>query len=174
MGIAGCDGEGYVDGKREGTELSPPVSACKISWHRDVVNPLRTDVYFCHQNQNTKNIGHFMTPLILHNIGTHLKGIETSFQVVTLFLKSFHFWVSYITFWSFLKIPSVFKGLTNVYNGKLSILGLQQNVILTLNLWVRNFFLSQFGARVLIHLCGWQTSYETVTTKSALRRAPGL
>jgi hypothetical protein len=31
-----------------------------------------------------------------HNIGTHLKGIETSFQVVPLFLESFHFWVSYI------------------------------------------------------------------------------
>jgi hypothetical protein len=27
------------------------------------------------------------------NFGTHLKGIETSFQVVQLFLKSFHFWV---------------------------------------------------------------------------------
>jgi hypothetical protein len=39
-----------------------------------------------------------------YNIGTHLKGIETSFQVVPLFLKSFHFWVSYITFWNFLKI----------------------------------------------------------------------
>jgi hypothetical protein len=33
-----------------------------------------------------------------HNIGTHLKGIETSFQVVPLFFKSFHFWASYITF----------------------------------------------------------------------------
>jgi hypothetical protein len=61
--------------------------------------------------QNAKNIGHFSTPLKPHNIGTHLKGIETSFQVVPLFLKSFHFWVSYITFWNFLKIPSVFKGL---------------------------------------------------------------
>jgi hypothetical protein len=49
-----------------------------------------------------------MTPLKPHNIGTHLKGIETSFQVVTLFLKSFHFWVSYITFWNFLKRPSDF------------------------------------------------------------------
>jgi hypothetical protein len=35
-----------------------------------------------------------------------LKGIETSFQVVPLFLKSFHFWASCITFWNFLKIPS--------------------------------------------------------------------
>jgi hypothetical protein len=65
-------------------------------------------VYFCHQNQNAKNIGNFATLLKPHNIGTHLKGIETSFQVVPLFLKSFHFWVSYITFWNLLKIPSVF------------------------------------------------------------------
>jgi hypothetical protein len=41
-----------------------------------------------------------------------LKGIETSFQVVPLFLKSFHFWVSYIAHWNFLKIPSVFKGFS--------------------------------------------------------------
>jgi hypothetical protein len=57
-----------------------------------------------------KNIGNFTTPLKPHNIGTHLKGIETSFQVVP-FLKSFHLRVSYITFWNFLKIPSVYKGL---------------------------------------------------------------
>jgi hypothetical protein len=44
-----------------------------------------------------------------YNIGTHLKGIETSFQVVPLFLDSFHFWASYPPF---IKIPSVFKGLT--------------------------------------------------------------
>jgi hypothetical protein len=31
-----------------------------------------------------------------------LKGIETSVQVVPLFFESFHFWVSYITFWNFL------------------------------------------------------------------------
>jgi hypothetical protein len=66
------------------------------------------------------------------NIGTHWKGIETSFQVVPLFLKSFHFetsfqvvpfnyfmkffhfWVSYITFRNFLKIPSVIKGLSTI------------------------------------------------------------
>jgi hypothetical protein len=36
-----------------------------------------------------------------HNIGTHLKGMEIIFQVVPLFLKSFHFWVSYITFCKF-------------------------------------------------------------------------
>jgi hypothetical protein len=45
-----------------------------------------------------KNIGNFTTVLEPHNIGTHLKGIETSFHVVPLFIKSFHIWVSYITF----------------------------------------------------------------------------
>jgi hypothetical protein len=55
-----------------------------------------------------------MTLLKPHNIGTHLKGIETSFQVEPFFLKSFHFWVSYITFWNFLKITLVFKGLKAV------------------------------------------------------------
>jgi hypothetical protein len=61
----------------------------------------------CHQNQIVKNIGNLTTlfTCTLHNIGTHLKGIETSFQVVPLFWKSFHFWVSYITFWNLLKIP---------------------------------------------------------------------
>jgi hypothetical protein len=54
-----------------------------------------------------------MTLLKAHNIGTHLKGIETSFPVVPLFLKSIHFWVSYITFSNFLKIPSVLKGLNH-------------------------------------------------------------
>jgi hypothetical protein len=53
------------------------------------------------------NIGNFTTLLKPHNIGTHLKGIETSFQVVPLFFKSFHFCVSYITLCNFLKIPSV-------------------------------------------------------------------
>jgi hypothetical protein len=53
----------------------------------------------------------YTTLLKPHNIGTHFKGIETSFQVVPLFVKFFHFWVSYITFLNFLKIPSVFKGL---------------------------------------------------------------
>jgi hypothetical protein len=50
------------------------------------------------QNQNAKNIDNFTTVLKPHNIGTHLKGIETSFQVVPLFFESFHFWASYITF----------------------------------------------------------------------------
>jgi hypothetical protein len=76
----------------------------------DIQAPL-TKVVFCHQNQNENNIGNFTNPLKPHNIGTHLKGIETSFQVVPLFLKSFHFWVSSITFWNVLKIPSVLKGL---------------------------------------------------------------
>jgi hypothetical protein len=48
-----------------------------------------------------------MTLLKPHNIGSHLKGIETSFQVVPLSLKSFHFWVGYITFWNVLKIPGL-------------------------------------------------------------------
>jgi hypothetical protein len=58
-----------------------------------------------------------MTLMKPHNIGTHLKGIETSVQVVPLFLKSFQvscFWVSYISFWNFLKLPSVFKG-SNIF-----------------------------------------------------------
>jgi hypothetical protein len=50
---------------------------------------------FVTQIKMQTNIGNFMTLLKPHNIGTHLKGIETSFQVVPLFLKSFHFWVSY-------------------------------------------------------------------------------
>jgi hypothetical protein len=70
-----------------------------------------TEVYFYHQNQNAENIGNFTTLLKPHNIGIHLKGMETSFQVVPLFFKSFHVWVNYITFGNFLKIPSVFKGL---------------------------------------------------------------
>jgi hypothetical protein len=45
------------------------------------LNPSRTDIYFFYQNQNTKNIGNLMTLLKPHNIGTHLEGIETSFQV---------------------------------------------------------------------------------------------
>jgi hypothetical protein len=51
----------------------------------------------------------FVTRMQKH-ITALLKGIDTSFQVVPLLFKSFHFWVSYITFWNFLKIPSVFKG----------------------------------------------------------------
>jgi hypothetical protein len=76
-----------------------------LTQHRQVVrlshltiNSIRVEVYFCHQNQNAKNIGNFTTLLKPHNIGTNLKGIETSFQVIPLFLKSSHFWLSYITF----------------------------------------------------------------------------
>jgi hypothetical protein len=72
------------------------------------INPSRTEDYFCHQNQNAKNIGNFTTLLKPHNIGTHLKGIETSFQVVPLFLKSFHFWVSYITAEDVMVLPCDF------------------------------------------------------------------
>jgi hypothetical protein len=49
------------------------------------IHPLRTEVYFCHQNQNAKNIGNLMTLLKPHNIGTHLKGI------VPLFFKSYSY-----------------------------------------------------------------------------------
>jgi hypothetical protein len=57
-----------------------------------------------------RNIGNFTTLLKPHNIiniGTHLKGIETSFhlkgteisfQIVPLLLKSFHLWANYTTF----------------------------------------------------------------------------
>jgi hypothetical protein len=65
-----------------------------------------------YQNPNAKNIGNFTTLLKPHSIGTHLKGIETSFHVVPLFFKSFHFWVSYITFWNVLKILSYFSCLS--------------------------------------------------------------
>jgi hypothetical protein len=55
--------------------------------------------------RSNANFTNFTTLLKPYNIGTHLKGIETSFQVVSLFLKSFHFWVNYFTFLNFLKIP---------------------------------------------------------------------
>jgi hypothetical protein len=51
------------------------------------------EVYFCHQNQNAKNIGNFTicwNPIIL-------------VLIWKVFLNSFHFWVSYITFGDFLK-----------------------------------------------------------------------
>jgi hypothetical protein len=83
--------------------MMSPIGPC---W----INPSRTEVYLSHQNQNAKNIGNFTTLLKPYNIGTHLKGIETSFQVVPLFLKSIHFWVSCITLCNFFKIPSVCKG----------------------------------------------------------------
>jgi hypothetical protein len=45
------------------------------------------EVYFCHQNQNANNIGDLMTLLKPHSIGTHLKGLETSFifEIIPLF-----------------------------------------------------------------------------------------
>jgi hypothetical protein len=52
------------------------------------------EVYFCHQNQNAKHIGNFTTLLKPQNIGTHLKGIETSFPVVPLSLQ---FWGTYLS-----------------------------------------------------------------------------
>jgi hypothetical protein len=51
------------------------------------INRLMTEVFFCHQNQNAINIGYFTTPLKPHSIGTHMKGIETRFQVVPLFFE---------------------------------------------------------------------------------------
>jgi hypothetical protein len=76
------------------------------------LNPSRMEV-FCHQNQNAKNIGNFTTRLKPHNIGTHLKGIETSFQLVPLFLKSFHFWEFYLVYGAnnvlVLALNSIFK-----------------------------------------------------------------
>jgi hypothetical protein len=46
------------------------------------------------------------------NIGSCLKGLRISFHVLPLFSKSFHFWVSFITFCNFLEmgLPSL-KGL---------------------------------------------------------------
>jgi hypothetical protein len=40
------------------------------------------EVYFCHQSQKAKKIGNLTILHVLkpHNNGTHLKGIETSFQ----------------------------------------------------------------------------------------------
>jgi hypothetical protein len=67
------------------------------------INPSRMKVYFCHQNQNGKNIGNLTTLLKPRNIGIHLKGIETSFQVVPLFFKSYHFRLSCIIFSKYLR-----------------------------------------------------------------------
>jgi hypothetical protein len=82
-----------------------------------MINPLRTEVYFCHQNQNAKNIGKFTTLLKPHNIGTHLKGIETSFQVVPLFLKSFLFWASYIYNFLIFSLFEIFSKYLRSLNG---------------------------------------------------------
>jgi hypothetical protein len=51
----------------------------KHDMHPFSFNPSRMEVYLCHQTQNAKNIGNFMTLFKPHNIGIHLKGIETSF-----------------------------------------------------------------------------------------------
>jgi hypothetical protein len=63
-----------------------------------IFNPLKDRGLLLSLKSECKNIGNFTNLLKPHNIGTHLKGIETSFQVVPLFLKSFHFWASCITF----------------------------------------------------------------------------
>jgi hypothetical protein len=67
--------------------LADNIGRFEIYHLRNCTSPLRTEVYICHQNQNAKNIGNFTTLLKPHNIGTHLKGIGTSFQVVSLFLN---------------------------------------------------------------------------------------
>jgi hypothetical protein len=41
----------------------------------------------------------------IETLGSCWKGLQISFHVVPLFSKSFHFWVSFITFCNFLKIP---------------------------------------------------------------------
>jgi hypothetical protein len=58
-----------------------------------------------------KNIGNFTNLLKPCNIGNHLKGIETSFQVVPLVLKLVHFWVSLYHFLKFSQNTMVFEGL---------------------------------------------------------------
>jgi hypothetical protein len=82
-------------------------------------NPLRTEVNFCHQNQNGQKI---LAPVILQlyrNLITLVliwKVLRQAFRWYHYFWnpsnKSFQFRVNYITFWNFLKIPSVFKGLS--------------------------------------------------------------
>jgi hypothetical protein len=69
-----------------------------------LINPLRTDVYFCHQNQNAKNIGNFTTLL-----KPHWYSFERYWDKISggTIISEIHFWVSYITFWNFLKIASV-------------------------------------------------------------------
>jgi hypothetical protein len=58
-----------------------------------------------------------------------MQGIEASFQVVQIYFKSIHFWVSYITFWTFLKIPLIviFFFSVGVYkNGRVEIIANDQ------------------------------------------------
>jgi hypothetical protein len=54
-----------------------------------------------------------------------IKGIETSFRV-PLYLISFHFWVNYLPFWNFLKIPSVYRVNAN-FNQRL-LFGCRKNI----------------------------------------------
>jgi hypothetical protein len=77
-------------------KYNPQVTFCPISMSRNF--PISSRPEPSKSYQKAKNIGNFTTPLKPHNIGTHLEGIETSFQVVPLFFKSFQFLVSYITF----------------------------------------------------------------------------
>jgi hypothetical protein len=76
-----------------------------------VFNPLRTEVYICHQNQKEKNIGNCTTLLELEsqNMGTHLKGIKTSFPLLG---ELYHFLKCSQNTFSLLKAKC--KGLTNL------------------------------------------------------------
>jgi hypothetical protein len=70
------------------------------------------EVYFCHQNQNAKNIGNFTTLLKPHNIGTHMKG-EDKLTDGTIISEILPLWgeLHVYHFLYFLKIPSVLKEL---------------------------------------------------------------
>jgi hypothetical protein len=62
---------------------------------------IRTEVYFCPQNQNAKNIGNFTTLLKPHNIGTHLKGDR---------LRWCHYFLNSSTFgWGIISILEIFS-----------------------------------------------------------------
>jgi hypothetical protein len=51
-----------------------------------------------------------------NNIGSCWKGLRINFHVVPLSSKSFYFWMSFITFCNFLKIPSVLIELHVYWN----------------------------------------------------------
>jgi hypothetical protein len=63
-----------------------------------------SEVYFCHQYQNAKDIGNFTTLLKPHNIGTHLKGWNM-LSGGTIIFEILPLFGGYITFFNFLKIP---------------------------------------------------------------------
>jgi hypothetical protein len=69
------------------------------------INPSRTEVYFCHQNQNAKNISNFTTLLKPHNIGTHLKG--------TIIFKWYHYFLNLSTFGRDISLLEIFSKYLN-------------------------------------------------------------